>query len=281
VPGSAHHAEAPRRNFTRPGWSPQRSAEASSRHRNVRQCFSRGHRRSIPPHTASGHHSAMRSRPAVSGSGVYFPCGAGSSVRRGPGCRRWLELPAELVTGGPPNDKNLPARAVREALGRSRGGLSTKLHLAADRRCRPVAGILTRASTATARSSSRCWRRSASPAAARADPAPGRAGRWPIRRTRRRPTAPTCASAGSPRSSRSRRTRRSTAPTAAARAAARLPSMPGATRSATPWSAASASSNSFTPSPPATANATICTRPLSTPHLSGYGYETPFPIYGI
>jgi transposase len=31
----------------------------------------------------------------------------------------------------------------------------------------------------------------------------------------------------------------------------------------------------------ATANATICTRPLSTSHLSGYGYETPFPIYGI
>jgi hypothetical protein len=41
------------------------------------------------------------------------------------------------------------------------------------------------------------------------------------------------------------------------------------------------SSNSFAPSPPATTNATICTRPLSTSHLSGYGYETPFPIYGI
>ncbi|MBT2407545.1 MULTISPECIES: transposase [unclassified Streptomyces] len=31
----------------------------------------------------------------------------------------------------------------REALGRSRGGLSTKLHLVADRRCRPIARILT------------------------------------------------------------------------------------------------------------------------------------------
>ena len=31
----------------------------------------------------------------------------------------------------------------REALGRSRGGLSTKIHLAADRRCRPVTDILT------------------------------------------------------------------------------------------------------------------------------------------
>jgi transposase len=38
------------------------------------------------------------------------------------------------------NDKN-PA-AGREALGRSRGGLSTMIHLTADRRCRPVTRIL-------------------------------------------------------------------------------------------------------------------------------------------
>jgi hypothetical protein len=38
------------------------------------------------------------------------------------------------------NDKN-PA-AGREALGRSRGGLSTKIHLTADRRCRPITRIL-------------------------------------------------------------------------------------------------------------------------------------------
>ena len=41
------------------------------------------------------------------------------------------------------NDKNRAARPGREALGRSRGGLSTKIHLAADRRCRPVSRILT------------------------------------------------------------------------------------------------------------------------------------------
>jgi len=40
------------------------------------------------------------------------------------------------------NDKNSPARPGREALGRSRGGLSTKIHLTADRRCRPVSRIL-------------------------------------------------------------------------------------------------------------------------------------------
>jgi transposase len=52
-------------------------------------------------------------------------------------------LPAELARGAPPNDKNPRADgANREALGRSRGGLSTKIHLAADRRCRPVTRIL-------------------------------------------------------------------------------------------------------------------------------------------
>lgn len=33
--------------------------------------------------------------------------------------------------------------ASREALGRSRGGLSTKIHLVADRRCRPIVTLLT------------------------------------------------------------------------------------------------------------------------------------------
>ena len=41
------------------------------------------------------------------------------------------------------NDKNPAAgQAGREALGRSRGGLSTKIHLVADRRCRPITRIL-------------------------------------------------------------------------------------------------------------------------------------------
>src|SRR6185369_9291255 len=51
-----------------------------------------------------------------------------------------------LVPVGPrPPTIPYPAQAARderggrEALGRSRGGLTTKLHLAADRRCRPIA----------------------------------------------------------------------------------------------------------------------------------------------
>lgn len=49
--------------------------------------------------------------------------------------------------GGPSNDKKSAAGeakpADREALGRSRGGLSTKIHLGADLRCRPVARVTT------------------------------------------------------------------------------------------------------------------------------------------
>jgi hypothetical protein len=43
------------------------------------------------------------------------------------------KLPAELVPEAPPNDNNPPARPGREAPARSHGGLSTKIHLAADR----------------------------------------------------------------------------------------------------------------------------------------------------
>jgi transposase len=41
------------------------------------------------------------------------------------------------------NYTNLDAGRDREALGRSRGGVSTKIHLIADRRCRPHSRVLT------------------------------------------------------------------------------------------------------------------------------------------
>ncbi len=112
--------------------------------------------------------------------------------------------------GAAPNDKNPQAAGAnpakpghgREALGRSRGGLSTKIYLAADRRCRPVTGILTPGQHGDCPQFIPLLARSASPAAARVGPAPDRAGPWPTRRTHLRPTPPTCASAGSRRSSR-------------------------------------------------------------------------------
>jgi transposase len=51
--------------------------------------------------------------------------------------------PQTCPRGAGSNDKDPGTGAVREALGRSRGGLTTKVHLAADRRCRPITRILT------------------------------------------------------------------------------------------------------------------------------------------
>ena len=68
-----------------------------------------------------------------------FDCGP-----RAPARGRGTSCPARRTgQGGPPNDKNPAGRPAREALGRSCGGLSTKIHLAADRRCRPITRILT------------------------------------------------------------------------------------------------------------------------------------------
>jgi transposase len=61
-------------------------------------------------------------------------------------CRRkcWRR---RSLRGAESNDTNPgtqePEHADREGIGRSRGGLSTKLHIAADMRCRPVARVTT------------------------------------------------------------------------------------------------------------------------------------------
>lgn len=51
--------------------------------------------------------------------------------------------PQNCARGALPNDKKAAVAPGREGLGRSRGGLTTKIHLVADRRCRPLARILT------------------------------------------------------------------------------------------------------------------------------------------
>src|SRR6266571_45248 len=54
------------------------------------------------------------------------------SMQPGPAARPPLASP-----GAPANDR----KSGREGIGRSRGGLTTKIHLAADLRCRPVARL--------------------------------------------------------------------------------------------------------------------------------------------
>ena len=68
--------------------------------------------------------------------------------RHGGWPRHWWRLASLQATQGESsNYKNSkpaePARRDREALGRSRGGLSTKIHLLADRRCRPLVRVTT------------------------------------------------------------------------------------------------------------------------------------------
>jgi transposase len=81
----------------------------------------------------------MRPRDQSGRSAPIPPWSARTSMPRAPG----MSCPQSWSQGALPNDKNPAARSARDALGRSRGGVSTKIHLAADRRCRPVTRILT------------------------------------------------------------------------------------------------------------------------------------------
>lgn len=56
--------------------------------------------------------------------------------------RRWWRRRA-WTQGAAANDKNQTRQPGRESLGRSRGGLTTKIHLAADSRCRPISRVTT------------------------------------------------------------------------------------------------------------------------------------------
>ncbi|MBP5897379.1 transposase [Streptomyces sp. LBUM 1488] len=59
--------------------------------------------------------------------------------------RRWSTPPSSVPTSAPPGPvKRGPGREPDDhAIGRSRGGLTIKVHLTADSRCRPLAFVLT------------------------------------------------------------------------------------------------------------------------------------------
>ena len=158
------------------------------------------------------------------------------------------------------------------ALGRSRGGLTTKVHLACEQGQKPLSIVLT------------AGQRGDSPQfmpVLDGDPgAPLGAGRPRTRPDRvladkaytSRANRATCAGAGS----------RATIPSKAdqdanrrkqgvARAAGRRPSTPSSTSSATPWSAASTGSSATAPWPPATTNSPSATKPPSTSPRSTSG----------
>jgi len=84
---------------------------------------------------------AAATRPrVVSGQSGWIPLPHGhiSMLRERHARRRSCPTQGALS-----NYKNSDDDHDRDALGRSRGGLTTKVHLAADRRCRPVARVIT------------------------------------------------------------------------------------------------------------------------------------------
>lgn len=120
-------------------------------------------------------------------------------------------------------------------LGRSRGGFTTKLHLAVEQGQRPMSIVI----VATRRSSSPCWRGSVCPASGRAGRASAPIACARTRRTLPARTAPTCAAVVSAAPSRTRPTRRASARSVAPAVAGRPDSTPRTTRLGMPSSAAS------------------------------------------
>ena len=107
--------------------------------------------------------------------------------------------------------KESPGGVVAEpadhALGRSRGGFTTKIHLAVEQGQKPLSIFSPPGIEVTVPSLSVCWRQSRCPASVAVGPAVDLTGCWPTRPTAPPETAPTCAGAGSGRPSRSKPTR--------------------------------------------------------------------------
>ena len=182
------------------------------------------------------------------------------------GARKNGDLQAERPGGvaGEPAD---------HGLGRSRGGLTTKVHLACEQGQKPLSVVITAGQRGDSpqfqvvlgrirvprpgRGRPRTW-----PDRVRADKAYGsRANRAYLRRRGIRCTIP------------ERPTRSATARPRAARVAARPPSTPKITKPATPWNAASVGSSATAPWPPATTSSPSATKlPSASPRSTNGSY---------
>lgn len=133
-----------------------------------------------------------------------------------------------------------PAEAAHaHAIGRPRGGLTTKIHLACDGRGRPLGFVVTGGNINDCTQLEQVLRRSGFAAQARADRAPGLIISWVTRDTAAEIYATTCGNAVSHTPSLNGRTNRRTAAVVAATAAGHPLSTRSATSGATSSSAAS------------------------------------------
>ncbi len=102
-------------------------------------------------------------------------------------------------TDGDVGDRRSRRRADREGIGRSRGGLSTKIHLLADARARPLARVTTAGQRGDALAAGPLLDRLKVRRPGRAARGPGRAGCWATRPTPTGRYAPSCAAGASGR----------------------------------------------------------------------------------
>jgi transposase len=90
---------------------------------------------------------STRARSGRSGSmpGWYAPTNTPlvRDTYRPPMSPRRSSHPSSCPQGAGSNDKKPVGRPSRESLGRSRGGLTSKIHLTADTRCRPISRVTT------------------------------------------------------------------------------------------------------------------------------------------
>jgi len=165
----------------------------------------------------------------------------------------------------------LSAEPDDHALGRSRGGLTTKIHLA----CEQGQKVLSLVVTAGQRGDSPQFQAVLDginvPRTGAGRPAHGPARSGQTRPTAPAPTALTCADAASPAPFPNQQTNNNTARTAAAEAAALPGSARTTTEPGTPPNAESTDSNATAPSPPDTTNSPSDTKPSSTSPSSTTG----------
>ena len=173
----------------------------------------------------------------------------------------------------PPGGTGAPEPADH-GLGRSRGGLTSKVHLACEQGQKPLSVIITAGQRGDSPQFTVVLDAIRVPRPGqRAGPAPARTGSWRTRPTAPAPTALTCAAAASAAPSRRKPTRSANRKKKGSSGAARPPSTPSGTSSATPWSAASTGSSATAPSPPATTSSPSATRPPSTSPPSANGSD--------
>src|SRR5712671_6176261 len=142
------------------------------------------------------------------------------------GARHRGDLQAEPPGG-------IEAEPADHGLGRSRGGLTTKVHLACEQRQKPLSVVITAGQRGDSPQFQVVLGRIRVPGQAGGGPAPARTGCWPTRPTAPGATALTCGGAGSGARSRRRPTRSATARPRAAAADGRQRSTPSCTKSAT------------------------------------------------